>query len=92
MCTRRTGSLPCRRTCPKVLGQRRFDKGSVPLSCLKDSSSVGQMWRLDVDREKAVDLMPSKHILLLVQALQKSTLIEMILFRPAYNSKKSDIA
>lgn len=56
--------------CPKVAGQRRFDKGSMPLSCPKASSSVGKMWKLDVDGEKAVGLMPSEHLLPPVQSIQ----------------------
>lgn len=73
VCTRRRNSLGHCRACPKVLGQRRFDRGSMALSCLKDSSSAGQMWKLDVDREKAVGLVPSKHILPPLQSLQINT-------------------
>lgn len=34
----------------------------MPLSCLKASSSAAHMWRLDVDREKAVGWMRSQHL------------------------------
>lgn len=88
--TRRRNSLLCCRVCPKVLGQRRFDRGSMPLSCLKDSSSAGQMWKPDVDREKAVGLMPSKHILPPVQSLQINTDKNRYTVRPADKIEKTD--
>lgn len=45
-------------------------EGSMPHSCLKDSSSAGHMWEVDVDREEAVGLMPSKHVFPPVQSLR----------------------
>lgn len=45
-------------------------EGSMPRSCLKDSSSAGHMWEVDVDREEAVGLMPSKHVFPPVQSLR----------------------
>lgn len=45
-------------------------EGSMPCSCLKDSSSAGHMWEVDADREEAVGLMPSKHVFPPVQSLR----------------------